>query len=330
MSHERHPWKHNNHADRSDGVDGWGSPSVMLVQRALHPYLVVDRGLAENDPRALVKSGKGPDGRPCLPLRYRAGATVSRQVAMFNGSLRKRTLECQWEARWDAPTGELFRAGRSGPIELEPGFHATCPVEFALPETIERPRLLHLVLESVADGMTVFHDDSAQFQILPVQAVNSSARFVGLDQKTQGDWRGKYGTSGYEVVGSATSLPAGVQVDWSGAGTWVWAKPTDDIRAPAAQDAARVAACRYAGQLTLQVELPDKERRLSLYYVDWDRRRAKQTFTLWSEDGTQLDRREVEKAHDGCYLTWQVQGCIQITVEQEGGPNAVVSGIFLD
>ena len=130
-----------------------GAPSVS----------VVDRGLAENDPRAHVKSAKGPDGRPCLPLRYRAGATVSRQVAMFNGSLRKRTLECQWEARWDAPTGERFRRPER-PIEIEPGFHATCPVEFALPETIERPRSLHLVLESVADGMTVFHDDSTSFK----------------------------------------------------------------------------------------------------------------------------------------------------------------------
>jgi hypothetical protein len=119
-------------------------------------------------------------------------------------------------------------------------------------------------------------------------------------------------------------------VDWSGAGTWVWAKPTDDVRALATRDAVRVAACRYAGQLTLQVELPDKERRLSLYYVDWDRRRAKQTFTVWSEDGTQLDRREVKNAQDGCYLTWQAQGCIQIAIEQEGGPNAVVSGIFVD
>jgi hypothetical protein len=151
MSHQRHPWKQNNNADRSDGVDGWGSPDVMLVQRALHPYLVVDRGLAENDPRAHVNSGKGPDGRPCLPFRYRAGATVSRQVAIFNGSLLKRTLECKWEARWDTPTGELFRASRSGPIDIEPGFHASCPVEFALPEAIERPRLLHLLLESVAD-----------------------------------------------------------------------------------------------------------------------------------------------------------------------------------
>ena len=110
-----------------------------------------------------------------------------------------------------------------------------------------------------------------------------------------GGWRGKYGASGYEVVGRATLLPAGVQVDWSGGAPGSGQSPRT-IFAPAAQDAARVAACRYAGQLTLQVELPDKERRLSLYYVDWDRRRAKQTFTLWSEDGTQLDRREVEKA----------------------------------
>lgn len=43
-----------------------------------------------------------------------------------------------------------------------------------------------------------------------------------------------------------------------------------------------------------------------------------------------LDRREVDQAHDGCYLTWEIRGCVQIIIEQVGGPNAVVSGVFLD
>jgi hypothetical protein len=64
--------------------------------------------------------------------------------------------------------------------------------------------------------------------------------------------------------------------------------------------------------------------------VDWDRQRAKQTFTLWSEDGTVLDKRDVGKLQGGCYLTWLVRGRVRITVDHQGGPNAVVSGAFLD
>jgi hypothetical protein len=32
----------------------------------------------------------------------------------------------------------------------------------------------------------------------------------------------------------------------------------------------------------------------------------------------------------GRYLTWLVRGRIRITVDHQGGPNAVVSGVFLD
>ena len=160
--------------------------------------------------------------------------------------------------------------------------------------------------------------------------VGGPARFIGLDENTQGNWRGKYGNAGHEVIGVATSLPADMRVDWSGANTYTWAAKTDDPRATASTDSARVAACRYAGEIELVVELPAPGARLSLYCVDWDRTRAKQTVTLWSEDGAVLDRCETAKLKDGCYLTWDIRGCVRITIAHEGGPNAVVSGLFMD
>ncbi len=167
MSHERHPWKANNHADRREDVDGWGSPSVVLIQRALDPYLVVDRTLLEAGPRPPGKSAGTAAASPRIVPRYRAGGTVSRSIEVFNGGLSGRVLELKWEARWDAPYGEPFRAGRSGPIEIEPGFHVTRKVEFALPATIDRPRPLYLVLESLKDGKTVYREDGVRFQVLP-------------------------------------------------------------------------------------------------------------------------------------------------------------------
>jgi hypothetical protein len=329
MDHERHPWKANNHADRRDTVDGWGSPSVKAVERALHPYLVVDRGLVEGRMRLRGNAG-GQRALPPIASRYRAGDKVSRSIDVFNGGLSGRAMELKWEARWDGPNGERLHAGQSGPLEVEPGFHVTRKVEFALPATIDRPRQLYLVLESLKDGKAAYRSEPLHFQVLPAGAAVASVRFVGMDEKTQGDWRGKYGSAGHEVVGIATSLPKGVQLDWSDAGTYTWAKQTDDRRAPVGNGTSRIAACRYAGELSLQVDVPDKGRRLSLYYVDWDRQRTKQTFTVWGEDGTVLDRREVGKTQGGCYLTWEVQGCVHITIEHQGGPNAVVSGVFLD
>ena len=329
MSHERHPWKANNHRDRRDDVDGWGSPSVMLVQRAIHPYLVVDRALLEAGPQLRANSARSHAVSAGIVPRYHAGGAVSRSIDVFNGGLAGRELELKWEARWDAPYGELFRAGRSGPIEIEPGFHATRQVEFALPAAIDRARQLYLLLESLKAGKTVYRDNGIHFQVLPAGAA-ASARFIGLDEKTQGDWRGKYGSKGHEVVAVVTRLPKDIHFDWRGAETYTWEKQTDDRRALVGSGTARIAACRYAGELNLEVDLTSEARRLSLYYVDWDSQRSKQTFTVWNEDGTVFDRREIGKIQGGCHLTWEVRGRVRITVEHQGGANAVVSGAFLD
>ena len=120
-----------------------------------------------------------------------------------------------------------------------------------------------------------------------------------------------------------------MSVEWGQAGRWVWAKQTEDARALASAKKGRTAACRYASTLDFAVDLVAQQCRGGLYYVDWDRQRAKQTFTLWSEDGAVLDQRLVGKLQGWCYLTWLVRGRIRITVDHEGGPNAVVSGVFL-
>ena len=174
MSHERHPWKANNHGDRRDDVDGWGSPGVMLVQRALHPYLVVDRALLAAGPQPHANSARGHAVSAGIAPRYHAGGAVSRSIDVFNGGLSGRELELKWEARWDSPSGELFRAGRSGPIEIEPGFHAARQIEFALPAAIDRPRPLYLLLESLKDGKTVYRDNGIHFQVVPAGAAAAS------------------------------------------------------------------------------------------------------------------------------------------------------------
>lgn len=166
MNHQRHPWKFNDHADRNDARDGWGSPIVTFVQRALNPYLVVDHALLEANGNA----GEQPPGKvdwPAATPAFRAGTTVARQVELFNGGLAGRQFELHWAAHWDAPDGELFREGHLGAIEIEPGFHATRTVEFALPPTLERKRALYLVLESVKEGKAVYREDRVRFTILP-------------------------------------------------------------------------------------------------------------------------------------------------------------------
>ena len=71
----------------------------------------------------------------------------------------------KWEARWDTPGGELLDR-QVEPVEIEPGFHATRTVEFALPPTLERKRTLCLVLESIKEGKTVYREERIRFTVL--------------------------------------------------------------------------------------------------------------------------------------------------------------------
>jgi hypothetical protein len=269
---------------------------VTFVQRALHPYRVVDRGFLEANPTRPAGTSGQVTWPPRVP-RYRADSRVSRSIEMFNGGLSGRVLGLQWQARWDAPDGELLIAGRIGPVEIEPGFHTMRTVEFPLPQTSQRERALYLVLDSLQGDKSLFQEAGVYFLVLPASTTvpESSARFIGLDEKTRGNWRGKYGHAGHEVVGVATSLPADVRVDWGGANTYTWAAKTDDPRAPASTDSARVAACRYAGEIELEVELPAPGARLSLYFVDWDRTRAKQPSSFGATDARRAGRRDGSK-----------------------------------
>ena len=92
MNHDLHAWKPQDHPDRADGIDGWGSPLVEFTQRSLHPYLLQDTGiLAENpgDPR-ILDGGKieWPYQLPAVP----AGKHVERSIEVFNGGLSGNTL----------------------------------------------------------------------------------------------------------------------------------------------------------------------------------------------------------------------------------------------
>jgi hypothetical protein len=331
MSHARHPWKATNHLDRNDHADGWDSPVVDFVRRALDPYLVVDHGIVDANPTPRRAAG-GSLTWPQRAPRYRAGTRVSRQVELFNGGLSGRELELKWQARWDSPDGEPIGEGRSGLLEVEPGFHTTCTLTWDLPGSVPRERALYWILESVRDEQVVFREDRIYFMILPSDATvpESAARFLGVDTRTQGDWHGKYGGVGHDVMRVVRQLPENFHVEWGGARIHTWTADTDEPRAMAGHNSRRVAACRYADEIELTVEGRSGGVRLSLYCVDWDRTRSKQQFTVWSDDGTILDQREVAGFQDGQYLTWEIRGRVHITIEHEGGLNAVVSGLFLD
>jgi hypothetical protein len=164
-------------------------------------------------------------------------------------------------------------------------------------------------------------------------APGPTVTFVGTDTTTQGTWKTTYGTQGYLVVNDGTSLPAGASVTPAGQQAWTWAASTLEL--PALQKVAaadRIAATWYGTTFTVDVAPGDAQaHRLSLYFLDYggtDRRLLIEV--LHPTTSAILDSRVIQNFGGGLYLTWQITGTVRIRVTLQAGPNAVLSGLFLD
>jgi hypothetical protein len=341
MSHDLHAWKLNNHPDRKDGIDGWGSPIVQFTQQSLHPYLLQDLGLLAENPGAPVDAGG--NGRIRWPYDLPvcvAGTPVERSIAVFNGGLKGNALALRWSLRWDKPEGPVAVAGDDVALAIEPGFHATRKIAFVAP-TLEEgrdERHLYLVMESIKDGQTVFRDNSVCLRVLAKEPPTASALFLGTDNATRGNWRNKYGAEGHELPGKVSAMPAPRKFQWSKGEIVIHEKRTEDLRAPEffqndmpSTPRDRIAAGRYGNEIAFTLDAGATPRRLSLYCVDRDAKNRIQELEV--RDATRsvaLDKQTLADFADGRYQTWRVQGKIQVVIRPVQGGDATVSAVFLD
>ena len=158
--------------------------------------------------------------------------------------------------------------------------------------------------------------------------------FVKSDSTTEGNWIGKYGSLGNDVIGGAASLPSYATITPSSKSNWTWAASTSDPRALQKPGGiGRIAAGWYSSTtFKVDVNLTDGQvHDLELYFVDWDGTSRNEQVQISNEaTGTVLDTETVASFHTGVYLQWAVSGNVLITIKRTGGVNAVLSGLFLD
>ena len=146
---------------------------------------------------------------------------------------------------------------------------------------------------------------------------------------------GTYGAQGYDVIDGPSSLPSYASVTPSGALELRLGRldhrpprPADLRRLPAGSPPAgtRRPASRSTSNLT-----DGQPHDLELYLLDWDRPgRSEQVQISDASTGAVLSTQSVSSFHSGVYLDYAVSGDIVITITTQGGPNAVLSGLFLD
>jgi hypothetical protein len=318
-----HAWKQNNHPDRRDGIDGWGSPIVNYVQQSLHPFLVIDHALEQ------VAIG-GPDW-PGVTPRVPPGRRIERKIEVFNDALFGNRLTLRWSARLDRPDGPMIAEG-SRDLEIEPGFHVTETIAFETPNLAAgQERTIALVLESLRDGQVVFREDRIRL-LATEKATETMVQLIGEDATTQGTWMGRYGRDGYEVAGADTKLPSYLTLEWVDDGPWVWEKTTEDVRGlqhfvnDGNRGYARLAAKRGRyGTVRLSVDVGEREHEMSLYFVDWHGRNQPQRIIVPEAD---LQHTLTDWHRQGKYVRFRIRG--KATFILDGGGTTEVSGVFFD
>jgi hypothetical protein len=150
---------------------------------------------------------------------------------------------------------------------------------------------------------------------------------------TQGNWIGTYGSQGYDIEGDAAALPSSATVTFTGATPYTMAASTTDVRAlENPSGSGRTATEWYGSSFTIDVNLTDSEEHLlTIYAVDWAYwGRIEQIQLTNAATGQILDTQTLSSFESGVYLQWTVSGNVQIKVTNISGPNAVISGIFIN
>jgi hypothetical protein len=163
---------------------------------------------------------------------------------------------------------------------------------------------------------------------------SSSAVFVKLDTSTQGNWKGVYGSNGYNVFNDTVSYPSYVTVTPSGNLNYTWAASTSDQRGlqKASSTTDRIAATWYtpsSGSYTIDLTFGDQAtHQLAVYCVDWDTTTRTQTIAVTDANGVTLDTRSMANFNGGQYLVWNMSGHVRLVVTWTAGWNGVISGLF--
>jgi len=236
----------------------------------------------------------------------------------------------KWTAGPGASSYNIYRG-------VSPGGEASTPVQSGV------------TASSITDtGLT--NGTTYYYQVSAVNALGTSVRstevsatpvaphatFVGVDATTQGNWRDKYGVSGFNVIGdTSTGNPhygTGIAVTPGAHNSGIWAasslSPTC-LQPAASGSANRLAGIWYQTSWTMNVSSTGAHQ-IELYLLDLNNAGYAETITIKDANtGAVLNTQTASNFQGGKYYIWNVSGNVNVTFTSTAGHWAVLSGIFL-
>ncbi len=281
-----------------------------------------------NDPRGLQKPGGGGSR---VAAAWSSATTMTISIGLTDDQAHDITL---YAVDWDSQ-------GRSEKIQLTNSATGAVLDTETLSSFSGGAYLQWRVFGSVTITVTDLSGPSAVVSglffdppsISSSQVTPATASIVKLDSTTEGSWEGVYGSKGYDIADSVISVPSGY-IEVVGATIDTWAATTADPRAPLIESGTSRNASAWTSptSLSVLVDLPSGQTNdLALYALDWDSQSRSEQIQISSvANGVILDTRTISNFTNGVYLQWVITGSVVVTVTRTGGPNAVLSGVFLD
>jgi hypothetical protein len=179
---------------------------------------------------------------------------------------------------------------------------------------------------------------------------NADVEYQHKDTKTQGDWKGKYGSAGgvlFDNGGSDNTningkkgdqLVKGVLTEYDDAARprWNWASHTDDQRGlQYVKEEDRIGACIWgSGTSTLTLTVDSKDYQVAAYFIDWDSNVRVQEIVGYQKTAPAKADALLQGAefHDGVWHLWHVTDTepFKLNIAHQGGANWVISAFLID
>jgi len=200
-----------------------------------------------------------------------------------------------------------------------------------------------LIDTSVSNGTRYYYTvsavneagESAPSTEVSATPVAPHATFVGVDSTTQGNWRDKYGVSGFNVIGdTSTGNPhygTGISLTPGAHNSGIWAasslSPTC-LQPAASGSPNRLAGIWYQTSWTMNVSSTGAHQ-IELYLLDLPNAGYAETITIKDAvTGAVLNTQTASNFAGGKYYIWNISGNVNVTFTSTAGHWAVLSGIF--